>query len=137
VLGLSAARGESIHLNADIMIEWTVSTSDSSDAWGATVSTLRVVPELGGSGIANPSDSTPLFAQDIDLGTPLHVQSPSVVLRGSSGQVDFNNIGEIAASSPGSDLLPVPEAGSLLLLCAGLLGLLRAGRPPRSNSRLR
>ncbi|HKJ25416.1 MAG TPA: PEP-CTERM sorting domain-containing protein, partial [Myxococcota bacterium] len=74
---------------------------------------LDVMPALGGGG------SNPIYAEDYELAFPSKVRFVNVVLSGSNGEVDFNNIGFTGEVS-------VPEpAAALLLASVGLSGLAR------------
>ena len=68
---------------------------------------LNVEPALGSGG------SNPIFAEDFALSFPSKVRFVNVVLTGTNGEVDFNNIGFTA----------IPEPSTALLLASGLLAM--------------
>ncbi len=77
---------------------------------------LNVGPALGGGG------SNPIFAEDYALSFPSKVRFVNVVLTGTNGEVDFNNIGFTGEVSL------VPESRAAWLLFVGLVAMLRVKR---------
>ncbi len=74
-------------------------------------SVLNLNPQVGGGG------SNPIFAEDFALQFPLNVRFVNVVLSGSNGEVDFNNIGFTG------DISVIPIPASIFLLASGILGI--------------
>ncbi len=77
---------------------------------------LNVGPALGGGG------SNPILAEDYALSFPSKVRFVNVVLTGTNGEVDFNNIGFTGEVSL------VPESRAAWLLFVGLVAMLRVKR---------
>ncbi len=77
---------------------------------------LNVVPALGGGG------SNPVFAEDYALSFPSKVRFVNVVLTGTNGEVDFNNIGFTGEVSI------IPEPTTAWLLFVGLVAMLGVKR---------
>ncbi len=65
---------------------------------------LNIEPALGGGG------SNPVFAEDFALSLPSNVRFVNVLLTGTNGEVDFNNIGFTAIPEPGRDGDGIPDA---------------------------
>lgn len=85
---------------------------------------MNVTPLLGGS---EPSDATPIFAQNYALTFPSRVRYVNAVLSGTNGQVDFNNLGFTGTLST------VPEPATALLMLAGFAVILIVGRGNRAR----
>ena len=104
------------------------------DATSTEVGSLTITPALG--------TSPGITAQDIVLAAPLNVEFVTAFLTGTNGEVDFQNIGFTAnlstdrcltnpsdpICSPDPGPATVPEPGMLVLLMAGLLGVVFARR---------